>query len=202
LLTQENISPFNNLPGNIGIQFKSEKSQHSYIISEGEIREITRPFSAPPEARINTRLNTINLDLPVSPDFSYCIPYLQSPDKSRVVASILYKYSNLYNPTNFAIIEINNASVTFIKDPYESRFIDSIAWSHDSQYFAVLRHESKITFGLLSLLSSISGHPIRKRDYFLSIYRKTGESLINIEIAENYIGTSGEIIWIAGDNPG
>jgi hypothetical protein len=195
LLTQENIVPFDNLPGAIGIGFQSKKLQNYYLISEGKIRTIDFFSNVPPEAKINTRLNSINLILPPSSDFTYCIPYPQSPNKSLVVASILYKKLNQYNPTEFAVIDLINNKINFVSNSFLSRSIDSIAWSDDSQYFAILMHESKSTFGLMSLLSSMSGHPVRKNNYFLSVYRKTGECLFNIKIAENYIGTSGEIIW-------
>jgi hypothetical protein len=158
------------IAGEIGVSFRTNRKQWSFIISNGGLAPINDLPDAPDEAKIITAKQEATSLLSKVDGVEYSGLYLVSPDKTTVVIGIMYKDSDAYNPTDFVLGNIKENVVIYKRKAESLRFIDSIAWSPDSRFFAILDHSSKLKFDLISIISSISGHPVRKKNYNLEVY--------------------------------
>ena len=192
---------FARLPGTLFINFKTAKSNWSFSITHGKFLK-TDAFPGLSTRAQAPALNDFDIsNLLSETDMYYRGPCLVSADKSLAVAGIEYKGANLSLSSDFIIADVKDNKILFKRKSSSLRIIEDIAWSPDSEYFAVLQKNEKAVFSLEGIVSSMAGHPVRSNTYYLQIYNRQGQIYAQSEVASRLVGSSVKLFWDFGDAP-
>jgi hypothetical protein len=123
--------------------------------------------------------------LPAIEGFEYHGPYRLSPDKSLMLLSITPAKGG-YVPRDFALVQMKSKKKYIVED---------IAWSQDSNMYAVLDKSSRWSLGIPGIFFYLLGHPIDVGKFYLSIYDRKGNLLLRTKIATGVLGGNGQVSW-------
>ncbi len=183
------------IPGEIEVKFVGSKKYWDYSIVNGEL--LLRALGDFPPAHLEARpyiyfAKEVPDGLPKIVDFKYYGPYRESPDKSVMFLSLSSK--ERYFPRDFVLIQMNNKGLPFGKKEH-AHWIEDMAWSPNSSMFAVLGNSSRIYFGATGILSVLFGHPVDICKYYLSVYDRQGNLLLDTPVASGVLGGGGRVYW-------
>jgi hypothetical protein len=196
-LDQTAEQQFMRLPGSLGITIRNRDRVWRYILHHGQLRKTDRLPAAPREAKSIALGMRGASTLAPQPDYDYRGPFLTSPDEHYLAASISLKPPNDGLPISFVIYESQGKTLVAEVKGERLYYIESLAWSPDSRYIAVMKKQNVIKpRGPLEILAAISGHPVPYNDYWLEVYDVRGDLVARSQIAKNVAGSWGEVIWL------
>ena len=187
------------LPGAIGITLRdygdTQVREKSYEISRGRIVEV-RGLPAAPKQSYSAGVGPDGATmLPRDGEFIYAGPYLTSPDKTRVVASVAFKKSRWMLPTSYVVGDLTRKELISVHRD-EERLVEAIAWSPDSKFVALLRQkQASVLHGPMEIVSSCAGHPVQYFDYYLEVINAAGRQIVSTKILGPIAGSWGELVW-------
>jgi hypothetical protein len=130
--------------------------------------------------------------LPKIRGFEYYGPYRLSPDSSLMFLSLSSEEEQFYHPY-FVIIQTEKKEAIF--QGRSNNQIEDIAWSPDSNMFAVLDKSSRWSFGITGILFYVLAHPIDVGKFYLSIYDWKGNLLVRTKVASGVLVGDGRVSW-------
>ena len=182
----------------IGLKFIDSEvgKNYHYSILKGKLtlREVS-PF--PPSILeqipwIYTKKDVPN-GLPVIEGFSYYGAYQLSQDDSIFALSI--SLNNDFVPKEFVLISSSTNAILFQRKSDHPLSVKSLAWSPDSNLLAVLDSSTSRSFGFMSILSAMAGHPVSIYSFYLSVYDRKGQLLVTTKIASGIVGGGCQVFW-------
>ncbi len=196
-LDEEARTKLSGMPGRIEVKVSGSDKYWHYNIVNGELLlqsiEDYRPGQLEQHPYI-TFPKEAPKAMPNIRDFEYHGPYRLSPDNSLMFLSIA-PISGAYVPMDFVLDQIVIKEVIFQRKSNKKYLVRDIAWSPDSNMFAVLDVSSKISHGILGLISFIFGHPVDVCKFYLSIYDRKGNLLVKTKVASGVLSGSGRVSW-------
>jgi len=182
------------LPGRIKVEFVDSEKYWEYFIAKGElvlggVKDVP-PAHLEIQPYIYFAKDTPNW-LPKIEGLKYYGPYRLSPDKSLMFLSLSSK--DAYIPKDFVLIQMEGIKLLFERK--NCHWIEDMAWSPDSNMFAVLNMSTRLYFGVSGILSFVLRHPVMVCKCYLSIYDKRGNLLINAEVASGLLAGGGRVYW-------
>jgi hypothetical protein len=185
-------------PGQIEVEFVGSDKHWHYSIVNGKLSlQSVKDF---PPAHLGMPPYVYFPDeapkeIPKVQGFEYHGPYSLSPDKALMVLSISSETKGASNPKDFALIDMERKEVLFQRRSNNKYIVEDIAWASDSSIFVVLDETRRRHFGVSGIISYMLGHPVDVCKYYLSIYDRKGDLLVNSEVASGLIGGSGRVSW-------
>jgi hypothetical protein len=123
-------------------------------------------------------------------------PYLISPDKNFIVASIQRKAALAPLPTAFVIADWRTKSVVSQINLPREYTVDGFAWSPNSGQIAVLKTWARFKWWLpTQIFSFLIGHPVSYHDIFLDVVDLKGRIVAQTRLTRDLMGASAEVIW-------
>jgi hypothetical protein len=211
---------FSSLPGLIELEFvvdansKHDQKLMTYAIVNGELLLKTTKTCAwpdtaacyfswskqyihfPENAGYEKTPVAAPIGLPEVKGYQYIGPFSVSPDNSIALLSITpesYRWPTEY-PMDIVLIEMGTKIVVFQTNHNNVRYqVKDVAWSPDSNLFAVLYDSFERYHGPLGLIGSLLGHPVEKHTYYLSIYNHKGNLLTQSRVAYGLLTGWGNI---------
>jgi hypothetical protein len=185
---------FAELPGQIKAEFVGSDKYWHYSIVNGEL--LLRTVKDFPPAHLEKRpyidfAKDVPNGLPKIEGLEYYGPYRLSPDKSLMFLSLSSEGG--YVPKDFAVIQMEEKELLFQRK--NNHKIEDVAWSPDSNMFAVLSQSFRIHLGISGIFAFMVAHPVLVCKYYLSIYDRRGNLLITAEVASGLIGGGGQVSW-------
>lgn len=128
--------------------------------------------------------------------YTYWGPYLTSPDKRYMAASIAAARHAPGSP-GFVIVDTQvNQTVAVIKGSDE-RFIDGLAWSPDSKWVAVLKYSYRPAgYRPIDLLGYLTGHPVPYMSYYIEVVNLAGDKVAQSKPSSELRGSWAWVVWI------
>jgi hypothetical protein len=84
-----------------------------------------------------------------------------------------------------------------IYDENEDRYyIDSLAWSPDSKWIAVLKHSSRTGYGPIDLIALMAGHGVPYMTYYLDVIDLSGNLVAHTKLTSEVKGSWGWLVWM------
>ncbi len=189
-------SSISRLPGIVGLKITRKDEQSYYAIREGVIVEVSSLPIASKESHASISPRHVSYGYELS-NFEYRGSHLISPTGSVVVASVVGKNSHDVRPHHFVVIDLGKRKIDKIVELSEERTIKGIAWSKDSEYFALLSSSagSSFSLSLVNLFSAMSGHPVSVTDYFLEIFDRNARHIATVNVITGLTSGSVEVTW-------
>ncbi len=190
------VEKLSRVSGQIELKFVGSKKYWHYSIMDGKLLlRATKDF---PPAHLDMRpyiqfTDQAPKDIPNVEGFEYHGPYRLSPDKSIMFLSVRPEKDRYISAREFVLLEMQRKEILLQKR--NDKIIEDMAWSPDSSMFAVLDKSTRRSHGLMSIISSMAGHPVSVCRYYLSIYDRDGNLLISTEVASGLIGGGGQVSW-------
>jgi len=184
---------FATLPGKIGFTIEMPPDVLHYVIEKGELVKVDSLPKAPREAKaISGYIRATGL--PPQKDYDYIGPYLGSPDKRYVAASITGRRSEM--PNGFVIVETETNKIIAVNIGDEIRYMIGLAWSPDSKWIAVLKDSGRLGWGPLDILGRLLGHPPVYRTYYLEVANLAGDVLAHSKLIWETRDSWGWVVWL------
>lgn len=194
-------SKFTKIPHIVGIEFAGPREGKcwKYDLIKGELllRDV---WSCPPQWIKREPFyidfpNDVPKGLPTIDGYTYHGPYSISPDNSFIAISLSpNKYGLNCVPVDIALIQFEVKNI-LLQTKKDDSFIISIAWSFDSNFFAVLESQGKRLYGFKESIYALSGHSIDEFTYHLSIYDRKGNLLVRSKVASGLVGGNARVFW-------
>ena len=184
------------LPGAIRIGVSDGGEQKKIEIRSGTIKPLAEPIGATKESRGSSSSGGATM-LPDRPDVEYKGPYVFSPTRRYVAAAVIDSGSQLFYSSAFSVVDVSDKKVIATIKGDTKEAVSALAWSPDSEAIAVLRTiEYPSGFSIRSVISSMSGHPMRSETYFLEIYDRSGQRRARAKLAERVPQSLAEMAWV------
>jgi hypothetical protein len=185
------------LPGQIGITIQNAAQVHRVLLEKGVLKD------APHLPRAEEKASAMGAGpygateiLDNASDYYVRGPYLISPDRKVLAASVELKDVAVASSTGYVIAELGSKRVVSISRS-KTQGVSGLAWSPDSKFLAVLRHEQvRVGRTPLELLSSFSGHPVQYVVYSLEVVDRSGNLIATSRLTNDITGTWGEMVWL------
>lgn len=197
-LDEEARGRLSEMPGQIEVKFVGSKKYWHYSIVKGELfLQSKKDF---PPAYLEKRPyiyfpKEVPNGLPMIQGFEYHGPYRLSPDNTLMVLSISSATKGASSSKDFVLIQWEKKEILFQRKSNNKYLVEDIAWSPDSSMFAVLDESRRRSFSILAIISYMLGHPVDVCKYYLSIYDRKGNLLVNTEVASGLLGGGGQVSW-------
>jgi hypothetical protein len=187
---------FATLPGKIGVTIENGSEKWHRIISQGSLIKIDSLPEAPNEASA-IKIGWVYgaTGLPQQQGHDYRGPYLVSPDKRYVAASIAVAPS-APGPGELVIVETQTNKTIAKMGGSEKRYIDSIAWSPDSKWIAVLKHSSTKGTSPVDLIGQMFGHYDLYMTFYLEVFGLTGDLVVHSKLTVDLRSSWGWVVWL------
>lgn len=190
---------FAELPGSIGVRFKSwaDNDWHfrNFILRAGSVGR-TDDLPPVPEHALTGGGESKEPWLPDIPLVPYDGPYSRSPDGAFVAAGI-HDTGRRYSASGLVIAEMATTRVLTKVDGRDEWGILGVAWSPDGEFVAVVKLRSKFRYCLLDLVSASIGHPVRLYTLSLAVFDMHGNLVAEQPLIENSPRWGAEIVWKA-----
>lgn len=184
-----------NIHGAVGIRIITYEKQIAYLITNGKLSIIDQLPDPPIPSHQNPELHGDNYNfLPDSIDYEFQGPQLISPDKDFTVVSCVRKKMPPHRADIFVVIDNKSNKIINEVTMEKHIVIKGIAWSPESDKFAILTSQTIIPFQW-NFLRALSGHPTNSSDYYLSFYKYNGALLFGKKIISSLIDATPKIIW-------
>jgi hypothetical protein len=184
---------FVSLPGKIGIAIKSYSREWYQVINQGNLVIVDSLPKAAYEASGNYGSGATGL-APLK-GYEYRGPYLTSPDKRYIAASVAVGPSDPA-PWGLVIIDIKTRSALAQVSVYKNRYyLDGLAWSPDSKLIAVLKHSSRTGYGPADLIALMSGHGVPYMTYYLDVIDLSGNLVAHTKLSSEVRASWGWVVW-------
>ena len=185
---------FAELPGQIKVEFVGSDKYWHYSIENGEL--LLRAVKDYPPAHLEMRPyiyfdKDIPNGLPKIKDLKYYGPYRLSPDNSILFLSLASEWG--YLPKDFVLIQMEKKE--FLYQRKNNHTIADVAWSPDSNMFVVLNMSFRVHLGISGILAFMLAHPVMVCKFYLTVYDRLGNLLVNTEVASGLIGGGGQVSW-------
>jgi hypothetical protein len=150
-----------------------------------------------PENTRHDKTSAVTLkELPEMKGYQYIGPFAISPDTSIGLLSITpesYKWPTEY-PLDIVLIEMRGKKAIFKTKQNNLQYqVKDVAWSPDSKMFGVLSEFSERYYGPSGIIGNLLGHPVHKHTYYLSIYDRKGNLLVQSTVARGLLTNWGNI---------
>ena len=187
---------FARLPGAIGITIKNESNAWYYTIYRGYVARVDSLPKPPAEAASVLKLTLRFPDeLPMPVGYVYWGPYLKSPDGVHVAVSTA-EARHTAGARGLVIVQQSTKKVSLVWNGRENRYIESLAWSQDSRFIAILRSSSRTGYRPSDLVALASGHGVPYMTYYLDVLDLDGNTLAQTKLASDVRGSWAWIVWI------
>jgi len=184
------------MPGQIDVRIDGRDGYWHYAIVNGELLlhksiegHVPGRLEKQPYIRFRKEVPSW---LPKIRGFEYYGPYRLSPDSSLMFLSLSSEEEQFYHPY-FVIIQTEKKEAIF--QGRSNNQIKDIAWSPDSNMFAVLDKSSRWSFGIPGILFYVLAHPIDVGKFYLSIYDWKGNLLVRTKVASGVLVGDGRVSW-------
>jgi hypothetical protein len=182
------------LPGKIGITLKNASGESHYVIQQGKFLKIDSLPRPKPEAATILRKS---LDPPAGllsqTGYVYWGPYLASPDGRYMAASIATERPALGSP-GFVIVDKQANKTIALSKGEDNIYIESLAWSPNSQWVALLKASSQLTT-LDRFLISLTGHADPRITWYLEVINLAGDVVVRSKLID-LRGSWGWLVWM------
>ena len=189
------------MPGQIELKYVGSGKYWHYSIIGGEL--LLQDIKDVPPAHLEMRPyiyfpKEAPNGLPMIECFEYHGPYCLSPDNTLMVSSISSETRGASNAKDFVIIQDETKEILFQRRSNNKYFVEDIAWAPDSSMFAVLDKSLRRSLSIPDIIWYILGHPVDVGTFYISIYDRNGNLLLNTEVASRLLGGgSGRVSWQA-----
>lgn len=190
------LAAFGGLPGRIGVTIRSTDSKAwRFEIREGKL---SRANDLPAAPRSATSVG-VGVEKPAGvPERGDLVPrgpFALSGDKRYLAAAMDLKPPRDSAPQHLAVVRTQGSEIVYESGKDDS-YVESMAWSPDSKYVAVLRAvKSKRMGSPLDILSSMFGHPVQYNDYWVEVIDINGKRVGRAPIANDVKASWAEIVW-------
>ena len=186
--------------GRIGIRASTSEEDRVFIIEKGNLTKVTKD-SFPNPSKLSHRNTAPSRDgytfLPKQTGFDYAGPQLISPNGDFTVASCIKEKKDENTAKSFVVVENKSQKTLYKETISDNAKIEGIAWSPESDIFAILSFQSRGSdFSLKNIFSSISGHPGVSMDFYLSFYKNNSQFLFKTKIISRLNSGGASIVWI------
>jgi hypothetical protein len=190
----------NNIHGVIGVKIFSYEKPGNYVFKNGKIYKSETLPEPPIPSHQNPELSGDNYNFLSQPnEYKYVGPELISPDGTITVVSCINKNTPLHAADTFLLIE-NKQNKIIYKEAMDKQFsIEGIAWSPRSDIFIILTLRSKDVIQW-NILRYLAGHPVNSSDYYLSVYKKSGQFLFKKRIISSISDGYAQIVWLPDES--
>jgi hypothetical protein len=182
------------LPGKIGVTLKNALGEWHHIIRQGELIKVdSLPKALPEAATILSKSFDSPAGLPPQEGYVYWGPYLPSPNKRYIAASMAVERHAAGSP-GFVVVDTKvNKTVAILKGN-ENCSIKSLAWSPDSKWVAVLKASSELS-ALDRFVISLTGHADPTMIWYLEVVNLAGDVVAHSKLTE-LRGSWGWVVWM------
>jgi len=185
---------FATLPGKIGFAIETPPDRLQYIIEKGALVKVASLPKASKEATSMELGYRGASGLPLQKGYDYRGPYLASPDRRYVAASISTGPSA--NSREFVIVDTQqNKTIALIKGN-ENRFIVGLAWSPDSKWIAVMKDSYRLGWGPLDIFGRLLGHPPVYMTFYLEVVNLAGDVVAQSKLIWETRDSWGWVVWL------
>ena len=197
-LDEEARGKLSEIPGQIELEFVGSDKYWHYSIVNGKLSlQMTKDY---PPAHLEMPPyiyfpDEAPKDLPKIQGFEYHGPYRLSPDKALIVLSISLETKGASVAKDFVLIRREKKEILFQRKRNNEYFVEDLVWSPDSSMFAVLDGSRRRSLSIPGIASYLFGHPVDVCKYYLSIYDRKGNLLVNTKVASGLIGGGGRVFW-------
>jgi hypothetical protein len=191
------ISKLSEASGHIELKFVGSGKYWHYSIVNGKLLLMAIKDYQPGLLGIRPYIQSHDeapKDIPNVQGFEYHGPYRLSPDKSIMFLSVSPR-QNPYYARDFVLIEMKKKEVLFQEKSSNENLVEDIAWSPDSNMFAVLKVSRTRSYNILGIIFLILGHPDEVCKYHLSIYDRNGNLLLRTPVASGMVNGDGRVSW-------
>ena len=184
------------LPGRIGVTLRSADSKlWRFEIRQGKV---SRASELPSTPRNATAVG-VGVEKPSGiserGELAPRGPFALSGDKRYLAAAMDLKPPRNSAPQHLAVVRTPGGDLVY-ESGSDGSYVESIAWSPDSKYVAVLRTTKSKKIGSPSdILSSTFGHPVQYNDYWIEVIDLNGKRVARAQIASDVKASWGEIVW-------
>jgi hypothetical protein len=196
-LNAKSKEAFGTLPGKIGVTIRTYPRPWYLLIDKGSLSQVSSLAAAPTEAQyssVEAVKGAPNLTEPHG--YIYGGPFLVSPNRNFIVASIESKAALAPLPTAFVVVDWRTKNVISQVKLTEGNTVNGFAWSPDSRWIAVLKSKAWFKWWLPStILSFLVGHPATYIDISLDVVDLQGGVVAQTTLMEGLMGVSAEVIW-------
>jgi hypothetical protein len=182
------------------IPFDTTKYRDIVAYQDGTVLKNLNPESFSPNPQLSYALHHQQyfsfgpvLDLQTLSLHHFTVPkdfrgYFRWSPEGKLIA--FYQSSR---PAHLLVMSVPHGEVVFSKN-FE-RYIDSVAWGHDSKSVAILNSSVRIGLAPHELLFACSGHPVGHNTYYIDVINiDTGECK-EFPVVRNIIGGWGQVFW-------
>lgn len=197
VLEENAKNQFAKLPGKIGITLETNSAKWHYILDKGALVKVgSLPAASKEAAAIGIGWFYGATGLPEHSGYDYKGPYMVSPDKRFVAASIAVSGPSTPGPTEVVIVDTRTKKIISKVRSNDNRYIDGVAWSQDSRLLAVLKSSSRYGRGPLDLIGAMFGHPVPYMTYYLEVVDLDGKVVASAKLVSDLRASWGEVVWI------
>jgi len=190
-------SQLRGLPGQIGITIQNVAQARRVLLEKGVLKDASSlPRAEDKASAMGAGPYGATELLDNASDYYVRGPYLISPDRKVLAASVELKGVANASSTGYVIAELSSKRVVSIKRS-KTQGVSGLAWSPDSRFLAVLKHEQvRVGRTPLELLSGFSGHPVQYVVYSLEVVDRSGNPIAISRLTNDLNGTWGELVWL------
>ena len=181
------------LPGKIGFTIEMPPDLLHYAVERGVLVKVDSLPKAPKEAKAITGYIRAT-GLPPQKGYDYIGPYLASPDKRYVAASI--STGSSANPRDFVIVDTQTTKTIALIKGNENRYMIGLAWSPDSKWIAVLKDSLRLGWGPLDILGRLLGHPPVYMTFYLEVVNLAGDIVAHSKLIWETRDSWGWVVWM------
>jgi hypothetical protein len=183
------------LRGKIGLKFRNYAGQWNLVIDQGNLSQWKNLPEAPREA--TSAIGPYGAENLVPPEgYNYQGPYLVSPDKRFIVASLVKKIPYEHLPTTFLIVDVRTEKTVSQLHLTNEYVIDGFAWSPDSSWIAVLKSRDRFKWWRpVDFLSALAGHPIPYSEFQLDVVDLECNVIASARLVRDLPSASGDVVW-------
>lgn len=184
------------LPGKIGLKFRNYDGNWNFVIEQGHLSEWKILPDAPREA--TSAIGPFGAENLIAPaGYNYQGPYLLSPDRRFIVASVVTRIPYEREPTTFLVVDVQTKQPFAQLHLTDNFVVEGFAWSPDSKWIALLRSRGHFKWwrptGFVSLLA---GHPIRYLEFHLDIVDRECKLIATTGLVHDLRPGANDLVWL------